>query len=308
MPLLTIPERYRRQFQDRMVPEIQQMNQVLANTYTVDPTWTAKEKVFEDLSAVEFNEVTGRHQDTNPQEVLGLNRKGVKRAFQIAHLFGRRDEAWLAQLSLPQNEILEGYRYAWNRKLDELTIAAATATVYGGSDVDNYGTAITFPTANTIAANYIINGTGSNTGITLDKLWAVIAQARRDKINLAQEPLTLAIGPEEELTLVKELKSNANNEEWGKLISMWLEDRTRPLLGYFNVVVTDYLVESSSTDIWNAVAYTKRAFVASPVKMDSDISVRTDKSYSVQVFADADFGITRRFDKGVYRILCDRSP
>lgn len=305
MSLLTIPERYRRQFQDRMVPEIQQTNQLLANTYTVDPSWTGKEKIFEDLSAVEFQEVTGRHQDTNPQEILGLNRKGVKRAFQIAHLFGRRDEAWLASLSLPQNEVIEGYRYAWNRKLDELTMAAATATVFGGTDADNFSTEITFPADNTIAVDSVLTGSPASTGITLDKLWAVVRQARKDKINLAMEPLTLAIGPEEEMSLVKELKSQEGNEEWGKLISMWLEDRSRPLLGYFHVVVTDYLSETSN--IATVIAYTKRAFVMSPVTMNSDITVRTDKSYSVQLFADGEIGITRRYDKGVYRILCDRT-
>lgn len=303
-----IPEHYRRQFSDQWEQQIQQADSKFSDAGMLDSTWTAKEKVFTDLSKVEFTETTGqRFGSTNAQEIGGGKRKGFKRKFDCAVKFDQYDKEFLENMGLPDSEVMQAMRMAWNRRLDDIFIDAAIAQSIGGAEP--YITPLAFPVSQVVPVNYVKPqaALGSNSGMTIWKLLETKTRFEKLDLDLDREEVCLAISPEEEQQLMLYVES-APNETWAKMVAAWFERKEAKLLGLFKVIKTNRLPLNSSTDVRTCVAFCKKGFTLSSDSFDIKMDILATEKHALQIASYGQKGAVRRYDERVIHLPCDRTP
>lgn len=296
-PSLGIPEHYYRSFEKNWGHSIQQEEAILKDTVMVK-SFEGKEKVFTDLDQVTFEERLGRLNDSNPQEVTAKKRKMGLVDFRCQVIFDRRDSTFLGMLATPNSEIIQEMKFAWRRVVDQKIIAAASNTVYGGESP--YVTAIDLPSTQQVAANF----GGTTVGLTAEKL---IEARRIFKSNDLQDlnDLYLVISPDDEVAITTSIKA-AGNDVWASKLAKYEEGGQ--LFG-FNVKISNNLTTVTSTDVSTALAYSKsKGVCVTPDSMTVEIDKLPTRDHAVQIAAYADYGFTRRYEKGVVEIFCDQSP
>jgi len=300
-----IPDHIRAQFSTQWGQAIQQLDAKLAGTMEVESGWTAKDFYFDDVEAFEWTEETGRHEDTNPTEVDLSKIRGTKRYLKVGKIFGRRDHEWLGQIGKPDSEVMTAMKAGFMRQLDIRCIAAAVESKYAGPE--NAQTLITFPAANVVAQDFVLSGAAANSGITVPKLFEIERLARVADVDFDNEEFYLVIGPKQIQDMIVHV-GTAGNDEYAKMISAWLNNRSSKLLGIFNVIVSNKLdIVSGSNSYRRCVAYTRRAFAKSAESHTTAIDVLPGKSHSIQIAGYGDTGVVRRYDKLVYHMLCDET-
>lgn len=306
---LTIPDHFRRQFSATWDSVLQQRNQRFANAGRIESSWSAKEFVWHDLDKIEAVETTGqRFGDSNPTDVSGGARKGYQRQFDVAIKRDQWDQKFLDQWALPDSDIVMEMKSGLNRKLDDVWLDAAVADALGGADP--YNTAIPLPNSSKVPVNYILGGTGSNSGLTPYKLLEATKRFAAAEVDLDQEELWLAISPQQRLELVSYV-AQAPNEVWARIVGKWLEDsatgKPAKLMGY-NVIESNRIQLDSATDIRTCVAFTKSAFKVSPITQRLQMDVIPTKRHALWIQSYLSFGAVRVVDAKVQLIYCDQSP
>lgn len=293
-----IPEHYIRTFEKNWNHVVQQQVSKLRDKVSVRP-FEGKELLLTDLETVSFSERTGRLTQSTPEEVQAHKRKLVKRDFKCQIIFDRSDGELLGELSLPESETMEAMRMAWNRLVDQKIIAAASDTVYGGTEP--YTTAIDLPSTQQV----VVNLSGSNEGLTPEKIISARKIFRENEIHDQEEELFIAISPEDEEYLETKIKASGNDVWANRLLEY---EKGGKLFG-FNVVCTNNLTLNTSTDIETAIAWSKmKGIIVAPEKMTIEVDRRPDLDHAIQISAYAEYGFARRYEKGVVEIAVDHSP
>src|SRR5687767_6332074 len=107
-PTYTIPEHYPRQYAEQFAHQIQQVESRFKPVWNIDPTWTAKEKVYRDLSKNTWVQNNARFGDTNARETQASFRKAWKRKVDAEPIhFDQWDEALLDRIVLPTSEEMQ---------------------------------------------------------------------------------------------------------------------------------------------------------------------------------------------------------
>ena len=297
----TIPEHYRRAFQDNFSHVVQQEVQHLGAKVLVD-NFSGKEKVYSDMEEFEFVRRSGRLTNSTPDEVEAHNRKLVKVDFKCQKIFDRLDDEFLGSLGRPDSEVLQGMRMAWNRTVDTEVAKAATATVYGGAEP--YVTAIDLPDSQKVAVDYVRSGSATQSHLTIDKLRRAKTILEENSVFPAEEDVCVAINPLAEDHLAQEVE-DAGNDIWANMVGRWLNGETDKLLGMY-VTKTNRLATASNID--SVFVYAKkRGILVAPDKLETRIDIRADKDHAVQISAYGLYGFMRRYEKTVVEIKCDRT-
>lgn len=304
---LDIPEFAVRSFETRWGHTIQQMVSKLRDKVTVDE-FQGKEKVYRDLSTLVWRERLNRLGDSAPQEIQGFKRKLSKRDFACQHISDRKDAEYIvSQLTTPGSEIEQAMRASWNRKVDEMIVIGASATVYGGAEP--YVTPITLSASQQVAVNYVNTGSPANSGLTP---WKLIELARKfavQEVFLEGEGATevyLAIGPKQKQDMYAYVAASPN-DVWGQMIAAWLNGSSKKLFG-FNIVLSNRLTLDAATDVRTCVAWAKEGIMVVPENMSIMVDRLPEKDHAIQVSAYADYGVMRRYEEKVAEVYCDESP
>jgi hypothetical protein len=309
----TIPEHYPRQFSDQFAHQIQQTEGRFVNAGIIDPSWTAKEKVYRDLSQNTWVRDDTRFGATVARESLASFRKAWKKKIHAEPIkFDQWDQALLDHIVLPSSQEMQAMMYGYERARDDLFIEACSEDALGGKDP--YNTAIPFPPSQVIPVNAVKPGAtaGANLGLTIWKLLLAKQRFENLNINLDREEVCLAVSPDEKLDLALTVEVSPN-DVWANLIGDWFKEDARGnaqarLLGIFKVITTTRL-PLPATDIRTCYAFCRSAFVVSPaseVKSSMD-RVPTQRNMLL-IQGSAMVGIGRRYDERIIAIPCDRSP
>lgn len=301
---LTIPDNYIRTFEGTWDSTVQQLMKKLADKVTVKP-FEGKEHIYTDIQQVEFVQRVGRLTNSTPVELGSGKRKATKSEFKCQVIFDRSDPDFLAQLGEPDSELLEEMKLAWNRACDDGMITAATATVYGGADP--YVTAITLPSSQIVAVDFVTVGSQVNIGMTIDKLARAVKLFEDNELDVGAEEFMLAMGPRQKEDLYQYAKS-APNAPYAATIIDWYNDPCCKKLFGFNVIITTRLYRDSSTDIRTCLAWSRRGIYAAPDRMQIKVDILPTKDHAKQVSAYGDYSFMRRREERVVKILCDESP
>lgn len=301
---LAVPEHYQRTFAKNWDHEVQQRVSRLRGKFSVKE-FEGKEHVFSDLDDIEFSEDAGRLARSNPTEWTGKKRKIVKRNFDVQKLFDKNDAEFLGMLMEPNSELIQAMGFAWDRKIDELSILAASATAYGG--VDPYDTAITLPSSQQVAVNFVRSGTPANSGLTPEKIIRARTIFAQNEIMPTEDDLYMIVSPSDLEDLTEYVKT-AGNEVWAKMVAAYEEDPSNKLF-QFNVIQSNRLTTVTATDVETVVCFSKRhGIVVAPEKMRTEIDVLPAQKHAKQISCYAQYGAVRRQEKGVVEIYCDQSP
>lgn len=295
---LAIPEHYIRTFSANWDHTVQQEIKKLAGKVTID-NYEGKEKIYTDIDPVEFDEKTGRLGKTNLKEVTGGKRKATRRFFTCHHIFDKDDDQLLGMLGRPDSELMTELRIAFQKKLDDGIIAAASATVYGGADP--YVTPITLPSTQKIAFDFVYSGAAAQSGMNTNKLQQAVKIIESNNLDPYTEPFFLAMGPRQRLDLYQEVKA-APSSAYANMIGDWLNDPSKKLFG-MNVIISTRLALSG--EVRTCLVWSQRGIYAAPDKMEIKVDPRPDLEHATQISAYGQFGFMRRREERVIEIACD---
>lgn len=307
-----IPEHYPRQLADTFAHQIQQTEGKFKMAGVLDPSWTAKEKVYRDLSKNTWIRDESRFGDTVARETAASFRKAWKKKIVAEPIkFAEWDRELLDRIVLPTSEEQQALRYGYERAVDDLFLEACTEDAYGGDEP--YTTAIPFPASQQLAVNETSTGaSGANTGLTPWKLLRAKKRFEDLDINLDREEVCLAIRPQQEIELAKYIES-ASNDVWAGMIAEWYKsystgNTSAKLFGIFKVIKSTRLTVPAS-DIVTCFAFCRSAFIMSPA---SEVKVSLDRipeqRNMLLLQGSAMVGVSRRYDERIIQIPCDQSP
>ena len=301
---LTIPEHNRRAFQDNFEQVIQQETPKLASKVNIQ-NFDGKEKVFQDFNTSEFV-AKGRLQKSTPVEPTTGARKMTKQPKKCQHIFDNFDAEFLGSLGLPDSESLQSMRSAYARMVDTEIAVAAAGTAYGGEDP--YVTALTLPSAQQVAVNYVKSGdTPANSGLTPQKIIRACAILEENEIDPMEEECIIALNPKAKQDLMAYVETSPN-DTWASMITAWLEGKEKKLFG-LTPVLTNRLETNTTTDVDTILVYSKsRGIYVAPGALQTQMDFRADLDHALQISAYVNMAFMRRHDEAVVTIACDRSP
>jgi hypothetical protein len=291
------------------------MESKLRDKCTVDD-FSGKQKVYSDLNTVSWQEDTTRIGNSTPQEVTGDKRVLTKRDFSCQVIFGRNDTDYIVkELTTPGSDTEMAMKASWARNVDDLIIAAASGTVYGGAEP--YTTAITLGSDRKIVVNYTAaagGASGSNTGLTPEKLIALAKAFELGDVVMGEnsisgvEPMKvyLAISPRQKENLWT-FVATAPNSPYAAMMSDFLSGKSTKLFG-FETLVSNRLYINTGTDVRTCPAWAPLGIKVVPDGYQVMVDRLAEKKHAIQLSAYTQFGTMRRFEKMVGEIYCDESP
>lgn len=313
MANLAIPEFAIRTFDSRWELVTQQLTSKLRDRCTVDD-FAGKQKVYNDLNTVAWQEDLTRIADSDPEEITGDKRVLTKRNFSCQTIFDRNDSDYLVkELTTPGSDTEMAMKASWARSIDDLIIASVTATVYGGAEP--YTTAIDIAAGQTIAVDYAstpIAATTTNSGLTPLKLMALARVFEQNDVMMGENTIAgsdpmkvyLAIGPAQKENLWYYVTA-APNAPWANMVGDFLTGKSANLFG-FQGLVSNRLT-STGTTIRSCIAWSPMGIKIVPDKYTIKVDELPSKKHAIQLSAYTQFGAMRRFEKHVGVILCDES-
>jgi len=306
---LVIPDLYRRTFSNNFEMVASQSTSRFAECAIVS-TFDGKEYVYQDIDETSFKQKTERMARTVAGEMSFSRRKITKKSFYDHKVFDRDDKTLLAQLSEPKSELVTQFKKAWAKLWDEQFIAALDGTVYGGSG-EELVTPITFDSAhNAVAVDYVATGSETNSGLTMEKLQrARVILEEQEYCSEGEDAdceVYCGMSPKMKNDLFEQAKAQKTSP-YSAMVVDWYNDPQNKRLFGFRVKIQNRLPINSS-DIENCFVWSKEAMRISSDQVETVISNRPDLSHATQVSAYGKIGAMRRWENGVVRIACDRSP
>lgn len=278
----------------------QQMNSRFANKVRME-SQNGKSRFYEQVGATSAVKITARHEDTPRIDTNHQRRATYLNQYVWSDLVDQLDQ--VEMLIDPTSAYAQNAAMAFNRAKDDEVIAAATGVAYADTGSGN-GTvsSVSFLAANQIAANYISGGSGSSSGLTLDKL----IQAK-SLLSAAEYPegskLYWAYRQRQLDNLLRNV--TATNDIHTNSVKALVAGEVNEFLG-FEFVRSQRL--AFAANIATNFAWVESGLLLA-VGRDARgrISERADKNYTTQVFMDMSIGATRMQEAYVAQILCDES-
>jgi hypothetical protein len=132
----------------------QQMDTRLRSAIVVDTNWVGEQKFYDQYNQDVMLELIGRYQAT-PIQLPDFKRRMVAPRYFVSATLEDPKDALQTAID-PKSAFMQAKVAAGNRTFDDLIIAAAGGTAYTGKTGT---TAVTFPSAQKIAVNYLSAGT-----------------------------------------------------------------------------------------------------------------------------------------------------
>ena len=280
----------------------QQMGSKLAGTVEKE-TVNGEAYSTEQVGTVDFAPIVGRNGDTTHSDTPHYRRWGVTAPFFKSSLIDKQD--LVRTLNDPTNKYTQAFIAGAGRKIDDVIVAAMTATAYTGKQFGSLTTA--FDTTNNLLykdATLISNGTGSGTAQPLTTEKIIRAREILRNNDVPEEDCFIAVHPKCMSALLAETKVgsadyNAVRALQAGELKMWLG---------FNFVITTRITAVVSPNIYRNYAY-HRSGMSYGVAQDPTfrITEESTKHFSTQVYARMDIGAVRLEETKVVAIDADVS-
>ena len=241
------------------------------------------------IGAVTAQKRTTRHADTPLIETPHDRRWVFPSDYEWADLIDDSDK--LRTIADPTSPYAINGAQALGRAMDDVIIAAATATSLTGEDGT---TSTTFPSAQT--------ATTTAGGLTVAKLREAMQLLIAAEVDVDMETLVCAIGAQQHDDLLSETQAISLDFTNKPVL---VDGRIKAFMG-FNFIDSQRLALSGTNR--TVVCWAKSGLhLGIWGDIDVEIGPRPDKSYSTQVYVKGTFGATRIEEKKVVAITCSEA-
>ena len=268
----------------------QQKGSRLRNFVRVNEGVVGKADHHDRLGSTAAQKMTSRHADTPLISTPHSRRKVVMEDYNWADLVDKADK--IKMLSDPGSEYMTAGVWAMGRTIDDLILAAMTGNATSVSSTDATSS-VALPSAQKIAHG--------SAGMTMAKLREARKILRAADID-QDEDLYLAISADKIDDLFAESGTPIISVDYNEKKPL-VEGSISYFMG-FNLIHTERL-GNDSNDNQQVMAWAKSGVGLSVGQnIETKISERPDKNYSMQVYAQMSLGATRIQDNHVVEIAC----
>lgn len=295
-----IPEFYTRQFEASWRMLTQQKDSKLERLATVENV-VGKEKRLAQIGSLAMQRVTSRAAETRHTDVPMAQRWLRQYPYDVATLEDEFDELFLGSMSSPRSALMQAHVSAYNRALDDVIIAALGGTAYTGEEGV---TAVTLPSSQQVAVDYVKSGAPANSGLTLAKIIKAKSILGVNEVDDDEEFIWLYSQQQlDDLLNNVEQVSNADYTNVKALV----EGKIDRFMG-FTWKKTQRLPLNSGTDVRTNYAYAKSGIAVAPGPRGVHQDVLPTRNHALQTRSIAVIGATRTEEVKVVEVFCDQSP
>lgn len=302
-PTLALIDQYQPKFESQWRRLAQQVDSRLSGAVSVNSNCTGEVNYRDQIKPIDVSSLGGPNSNrlaaTAISEIETQKRANYPEKFQAVKHFDEFDEVWLAEQSKPTSQTFLEFKAGFNRKMDDLIIAAATGTAKTG---DNGAVSTDLPTGQVISVD--TGGTGS--GMNLDKILDAKQLMEENEVfgqDIDGDEAYLVLNAKALRGLYDEAKITSSDYA-GELQALY-NGEIDQFLG-FNFIRTERLAVASNVR-------TCFAFVKSGIALDIwqnpkfKLSERNDYNDAAQLRGTAAAGATRLEEIKVVEIPCDES-
>lgn len=294
----SIPIAFAQKYKDDVIMLSQQKESRLESCVRDDPdNMTGKAGYFERIGAVEAQENTSRHGDTQISSTPHSRRRIILRDFDWFDLIDKKDmRRLLIAGQLPSRYTMNAV-WAMNRKKDDLIIAAAVGNAYS-MDEDDTASAIALPSSQKVGVD--VGGAGS--GLNLQKL--LTAKEIIDGSDIDEDEEKFAAVSAKQMTNL--LNTTEITSQDYVTVKALVEGKVDTFLG-FKFKRTERLTTDGNGDR-QCLFWAKNAIgLAKGQEIETDIGPRRDKKNSTQVGVDFSMDATRVEDEKMVEVAARES-
>lgn len=302
-PTLGLIDQYQPKFESQWRRLAQQVDSRLSGAVSVNSNCTGEVNYRDQIKPIDVSSLGGPNSNrlaaTLISEIETQKRANYPEKFQAVKHFDEFDEVWLAEQSKPTSQTFLEFKAGFNRKMDDLIIAAATGTAKTG---DNGAVSTDLPTSQVISVD--TGGTGS--GMNLSKILDAKQLMEENEVSgqdIDGDEAYLVLNAKALRGLYDEAKITSSDYA-GELQALY-NGEIDQFLG-FNFIRTERLAVASNVR-------TCFAFVKSGIALDIwqnpkfKLSERNDYNDAAQLRGTAAAGATRLEEIKVVEIPCNES-
>ena len=302
-PTLALIDQYQPKFESQWRRLAQQVDSRLSGAVSVNSGCTGEVNYRDQIKPIDVTSLGGPNANrlaaTAISEIETHKRANYPEKFQAVKHFDEFDEVWLADQSKPTSQTFLEFKAGFNRKMDDLIIAAATGTAKTG---DNGAVSTTLPTSQVIG----VDDGGSGSGMNLTKILNAKQLMEENEVSgqdIDGDEAYLVLNAKALRGLYDEAKITSSDYA-GELQALY-NGEIDQFLG-FNFIRTERLAVASNVR-------TCFAFVKSGIALDIwqnpkfKLSERNDYNDAAQLRGTAAAGATRLEEIKVVEIPCDES-
>jgi hypothetical protein len=302
-PTLALIDQYQPKFESQWRRLAQQVDSRLSGAVSVNSNCTGEVNYRDQIKPIDVSSLGTPSQNriaaTAISEIETQKRANYPEKFQAVKHFDEFDEVWLAEQSKPTSQTFLEFKAGFNRKMDDLIIAAATGTAKTGN---NGAVSTDLPTGQVISVD--TGGTGS--GMNLAKILDAKQLMEENEVfgqDIDGDDAYLVLNAKALRGLYDEAKITSSDYA-GELQALY-NGEIDQFLG-FNFIRTERLAVASNVR-------TCFAFVKSGIALDIwqnpkfKLSERNDFNDAAQLRGTAAAGATRLEEVKVVEIPCDES-
>lgn len=284
-----------------ILPLARQERSMLYDRVFVKSDFTGKSFYQDQIGTWSMSEKTAPNSAT-PQNDPNLSRTRVDiKTYNDARIFDRSLD--LQSFSDPMSVASISMQSAVGVQIDKIIYNALGATALRG---ETGATSVTFPTSQTIAANFggiVTSGTAANTGLTPAKI------RRASKMLTAKGVSTMdrtfvasATGQEQLLGNTEATSSDYNN------VKALVSGEIDTWCGFKFVFLPDGIISTTEQSVATYYAFHKTGVCFAMLEeLFMRVSERSDLSYSKQVYYEISCGAARLEEGKVVKVLCDET-
>jgi hypothetical protein len=302
-PTLALIDQYQPKFESQWRRLAQQVDSRLSGAVSVNSNCTGEVNYRDQIKPIDVSSLGTPSQNriaaTAISEIETQKRANYPEKFQAVKHFDEFDEVWLAEQSKPTSQTFLEFKAGFNRKMDDLIIAAATGTAKTGN---NGAVSTDLPTSQVIPVNTGGDGSGMNLAKILDAK-QLMEENEVFGQDIDGDDAYLVLNAKALRGLYDEAKITSSDYA-GELQALY-NGEIDQFLG-FNFIRTERLAVASNVR-------TCFAFVKSGIALDIwqnpkfKLSERNDFNDAAQLRGTAAAGATRLEEVKVVEIPCDES-
>jgi hypothetical protein len=290
-----------KQFSSNLTMLAQQKGSKLRNAVRIE-TLTGEEGFFEQIGAVEAQDVTDRHGDSPQMDVPHSRRRVAGVASDVGDYIDTFDKVQM--LIDPSSQYVQSFIYALGRKMDDRIIAAATGTAYTGKTGT---TSVALPSRQKVAVTVGAAAGYTNAGLTIEKLIAAKSLFGKNDVDI-EDPmnkLTFVVSQQQLDDLLNEVEVKSSDYNTVKAL---VKGEVDSFMG-FDFIRTQRLALNATTDIRTCFAFARSGLLLAVNKdITTRVTERADKRFSWYAYASMMCGATRMEEEKVVEVPCDESP
>lgn len=279
---------------------LQQMGSKLMPTVSIGSHSGEAAVAVDQYGKVEAQEVTGRFEPINRQDINTDRRWVQPRQYDIAQIIDTSDKLKMIQSADPKSAMVQAAVSGLGRKIDDLIISAIYSSAVTGETASSGTTA--FNSSNVVAVN---ESAASATGMTVAKLEKAMELALANEADPMDDEFTLLIAPKQWKNLLDDIKMVSNDYISGDVLA---SGKIPGIVGIKQVIVTNRLPVDTNSYRRCFMYGKKGVHLGMWNNLQTTIDKRTDiRLQPYQLYSWMSAGATRTEENRCYEILASEA-